>query len=152
MCVPWLTINIKYTQSYLLRLGWLLKERKITYSSMLSQKLSKPMLVWLWNMLKAKLFDLNSIKKCFRWRRHGLVAKFSDLKYPKAWEILATKELGGKLVSDLEWKTPEGIVMKPLYTSEDLPHTNAVEAPGIFPFKRGPYATMFTSKPYELAF
>ncbi len=32
--------------------------------------------------------------------------------YPANWEKLATKELDGKSPTTLEWKSPEGIVMK----------------------------------------
>ena len=39
--------------------------------------------------------------------------------YPPAWEKLARKELGGEIgPQDLEWITPEGIKLKPLYTGE----------------------------------
>ena len=36
------------------------------------------------------------------------------------WKELASKELRGKPADSLNWKTPEGIVVKPLYTAEDL--------------------------------
>ncbi len=45
----------------------------------------------------------------------------------------------------LEWQTPEGIAIKPLYTQLDVdPNFNPSNAvvPGVFPFTRGPYATM----------
>ncbi len=32
--------------------------------------------------------------------------------YPANWEKLATKELDGKSPTTLEWKSPEGIVLK----------------------------------------
>lgn len=74
---------------------------------------------------------------------------FSSSKYPSQWEKLATKETG-KDPKSLEWNTPEGMIVKPLYTSLDsdlgMPTEN-VEVPGVYPFKRGPYATMYTAKP-----
>ena len=73
--------------------------------------------------------------------------------YPPKWEKLASKELHGKDPSSLEWKSPEGITLKPLYTASDLDPSKPVEneeAPGVFPFKRGPYATMYTSKPWTI--
>jgi methylmalonyl-CoA mutase len=73
--------------------------------------------------------------------------------YPSKWNTLAQKELKGKDGSTLEFKTPEGISLKPLYTAHDLDPTRNVdeeEAPGIFPFKRGPYATMYTAKPWTI--
>jgi hypothetical protein len=37
--------------------------------------------------------------------------------YPPHWEKLARKELGGEIgPRELEWITPEGIKLKPLYT------------------------------------
>jgi hypothetical protein len=37
--------------------------------------------------------------------------------YPTNWEKLARKELGGEIgPKELEWITPEGIRLKPLYT------------------------------------
>ena len=70
--------------------------------------------------------------------------------YPAQWTTLATKELGGKSPDTLVWKSPEGIDVKPLYTQHDVDASkdvNSCEAPGVYPFKRGPYATMYTAKP-----
>jgi methylmalonyl-CoA mutase len=36
------------------------------------------------------------------------------------WIDLATKQMKGKPVEGLNWDTPEGIQVKPLYTAEDL--------------------------------
>ena len=36
------------------------------------------------------------------------------------WLNLAKQELKNKDIQDLNWDTPEGIRLKPLYTSEDL--------------------------------
>src|SRR5215475_8262101 len=36
------------------------------------------------------------------------------------WEKLAAKELRDKPLSSLDWTTPEGIVVKPIYTAADL--------------------------------
>jgi len=49
------------------------------------------------------------------------------------------------------WQSPEEIIIKPAYTSQDtkdLPHLEY--APGIPPFVRGPYATMYTTKPWTI--
>ncbi|MGK5090486.1 methylmalonyl-CoA mutase [Deltaproteobacteria bacterium TL4] len=67
------------------------------------------------------------------------------------WKKLASKELGGKELSSLHWKTAEGIEVKPLYTMEDLEHLEAINTlPGIFPFTRGPQATMYTVRPWTI--
>lgn len=36
------------------------------------------------------------------------------------WNKRAEKELKGKPIDSLTWKTPEGIDVKPLYTAQDL--------------------------------
>ncbi|HKS88467.1 MAG TPA: hypothetical protein VJR70_03415, partial [Stellaceae bacterium] len=43
------------------------------------------------------------------------------------WRALAEKELRGKPLVGLDWLTPEGIAVKPLYTAADL---EAIEAAG----------------------
>ncbi|MCG8490683.1 MAG: methylmalonyl-CoA mutase [Sneathiellales bacterium] len=69
----------------------------------------------------------------------------------KQWEALAEKELRGKPLEDLTWDTPEGIAVKPLYTSEDvagLPLED--ELPGFAPFKRGVRASMYANRPWTI--
>ncbi|HYU11487.1 MAG TPA: methylmalonyl-CoA mutase [Stellaceae bacterium] len=72
------------------------------------------------------------------------------------WSALAAAELKGKLVSSLDWHTPEGITVKPLYTEADL---EAIEAkgfpwrdalPGVPPYLRGPRATMYANRPWTI--
>ena len=65
------------------------------------------------------------------------------------WLRLVRKELGGvKGPESLEKLTPEGIKLKAVYTSDDV--QSSQELPGIFPFTRGPYGTMYTSKPWTI--
>ena len=67
------------------------------------------------------------------------------------WEQLALKELKDKPLSHLDWQTAEGLKIKPLYTAEDLEHlehTNTL--PGLFPFLRGPQATMYAGRPWTI--
>jgi methylmalonyl-CoA mutase len=67
------------------------------------------------------------------------------------WKELATKELRGKPLEDLTWKTPEGIDVKPLYTAEDtkdLPSADTM--PGFNPYVRGPKATMYAGRPWTI--
>jgi len=67
------------------------------------------------------------------------------------WKTLAQKELKGKSADNLIWHSPEGIAVQPLYTSEDLENLGYEETlPGIFPFVRGPYATMYTNRPWTI--
>ncbi|MBO9510860.1 methylmalonyl-CoA mutase [Erythrobacter sp. A6_0] len=62
------------------------------------------------------------------------------------WKALADKEVKGR---DLTWHTAEGIDVKPLYTSEDTQNL-APGVPGIAPFTRGPYASMYTGRPWTI--
>ena len=67
------------------------------------------------------------------------------------WEKLATKELRDKPLSSLDWTTPEGIVVKPLYTAADLEGLETVgTVPGFPPFTRGPKATMYAGRPWTI--
>ena len=70
---------------------------------------------------------------------------------------MVTKELKGKKsVDSLLWKTLEGIHVKPIYTADDMKgHVGATIAPpdslpGKFPYARGPYASMYTVKPWTV--
>jgi len=67
------------------------------------------------------------------------------------WEKAAAKELRDKPVASLDWMTPEGILVKPLYTAADLENLEAVGSlPGFPPFTRGPKATMYTGRPWTV--
>ena len=62
------------------------------------------------------------------------------------WDAAAAKEVKGK---DLTWHTVEGIDVKPLYTADD---TSEIDPglPGFAPFTRGPYASMYTGRPWTI--
>ena len=67
------------------------------------------------------------------------------------WAELAAKELRGKPVESLNWKTPEGIEVKPLYTAEDIQGVDfANSLPGFEPYVRGPKATMYAGRPWTI--
>jgi methylmalonyl-CoA mutase len=69
----------------------------------------------------------------------------------ETWSELVQKETKGKSADDLTWQSPEGIPVKPLYTSDDLKERNFSETyPGIAPFTRGPRATMYTGRPWTI--
>ncbi|MEN3950141.1 methylmalonyl-CoA mutase [Iodidimonas sp. SYSU 1G8] len=77
----------------------------------------------------------------------------SDTKKPTVdeWKALAQKELGQTPLANLDWETPEGITVKPLYTSEDLEAMAEDEnLPGFFPFTRGVRATMYSNRPWTV--
>ena len=63
----------------------------------------------------------------------------------KAWEALAGA--GGNTM----WETPEGVTVKPVYTGADITELDFVDDyPGIAPFGRGPYPTMYTNQPWTI--
>jgi methylmalonyl-CoA mutase len=67
------------------------------------------------------------------------------------WAQAAAKSAPGGDLSRLNWLTPEGITVKPLYTAADtasLPHTHTL--PGFEPFVRGPQATMYAVRPWTI--
>ncbi len=68
-----------------------------------------------------------------------------------AWTKAAAKSAPGGDVSALNWLTPDGISVKPLYTAEDtagLPYANTL--PGFEPYLRGPQATMYAVRPWTI--
>jgi len=67
------------------------------------------------------------------------------------WRELASKELRGGDVEDLVTETPDGLRVKPLYTAADLETLSQTDTlPGLFPFLRGPRATMYANRPWTL--
>jgi methylmalonyl-CoA mutase len=60
------------------------------------------------------------------------------------WTDAAWKESRGR---DLTWHTPEGIAVKPLYTTDDAPDPGM---PGFAPFTRGVKATMYAGRPWTI--
>jgi len=67
------------------------------------------------------------------------------------WKAAATKQLRGKDISSLNWKTPENIKIKPLYTASDLENIDHLNTmPGLAPFVRGPYPTMYAGRPWTI--
>ncbi|MEY4882878.1 MAG: hypothetical protein RIS34_732 [Pseudomonadota bacterium] len=68
-----------------------------------------------------------------------------------AWHKAAAKSAPGGNVDGLNWVTPDGITVKPLYTAQDtqdLAHANTL--PGFEPFLRGPQATMYAVRPWTI--
>jgi methylmalonyl-CoA mutase len=67
------------------------------------------------------------------------------------WAKAAAKSAPGGNVDALNWHTPDGIAVKPLYTADDvkdLPHTHTL--PGFEPYLRGPQATMYAVRPWTI--
>jgi methylmalonyl-CoA mutase len=67
------------------------------------------------------------------------------------WTKAAAKSAPGGDPAALNWVTPDGITVKPLYTAADLqglPHVDTL--PGFAPFLRGPQATMYAARPWTI--
>ena len=67
------------------------------------------------------------------------------------WAQAAAKSAPGGDVAALNWQTPDGISVKPLYTAADtagLPFADTL--PGFEPFIRGPQATMYAVRPWTI--
>ena len=67
------------------------------------------------------------------------------------WKKNAINELKTPNVDDIFINTPEGINIKPLYTSADNENISHLDSyPGEPPFLRGPKATMYTGRPWTI--
>ncbi|ASU78297.1 methylmalonyl-CoA mutase [Actinopolyspora erythraea] len=89
---------------------------------------------------------------------HGMIPDFTEVELdePPAgdgspqWHR-RLRETTGRDAESLTWHAPEGVDIKPLYTEEDtsglrFPHGY----PGIAPYLRGPYSTMYVNKPWTV--
>ncbi|EWM17707.1 methylmalonyl-CoA mutase [Kutzneria sp. 744] len=57
----------------------------------------------------------------------------------------------GKDTDALVWESPEGIGIRPLYTAEDLAGLDFLGTyPGVAPYLRGPYPTMYVNQPWTI--
>ncbi|GAA0575582.1 methylmalonyl-CoA mutase [Caenispirillum bisanense] len=57
----------------------------------------------------------------------------------------------GKSLDELTWTTPEQIPVKPLFTAADLDGIDFLNTwPGLPPFLRGPYPTMYVNQPWTI--
>jgi methylmalonyl-CoA mutase len=75
----------------------------------------------------------------------------ADRKSLADWTAKAARELAGRPVASLDWQTPEGITVKPLYTAADLAALQHLDSlPGFPPFLRGPRATMYAYRPWTI--
>ena len=67
-----------------------------------------------------------------------------------AWAA-AVEDTTGRAPDALVWETPEGIGVKPMYSAADVAGLDFLETmPGIAPFLRGPYPTMYVNQPWTI--
>ncbi len=81
------------------------------------------------------------------------MSKYPQVSIPslETWAKAAAKSAPEGDVRRLDWHTPEGIAVKPLYTKidiEGLPYADTL--PGFEPFVRGPQATMYAVRPWTI--
>ncbi|MGQ0479756.1 MAG: methylmalonyl-CoA mutase [Pseudonocardia sp.] len=63
----------------------------------------------------------------------------------------AVRQQTGKDADELVWLTPEGIEVPPLYTAADTEGLDFLQTyPGITPYLRGPYPTMYRTQPWTV--
>ncbi|WP_018682414.1 methylmalonyl-CoA mutase [Actinokineospora enzanensis] len=63
----------------------------------------------------------------------------------------ALRERTGKDADALTWETPEGIGVKPVYGDNDLAGLDFLHTyPGLPPYLRGPYPTMYVNQPWTI--
>lgn len=67
------------------------------------------------------------------------------------WAKAAAKSAPGGDLNALNWLTPDGITVKPLYTAADLQGLKYTDTlPGFEPYLRGPQATMYAVRPWTI--
>lgn len=67
------------------------------------------------------------------------------------WRKAAAKSAPAGQVDALNWVTPDGITVKPLYTAQDLQGLQHADTlPGFEPYVRGPQATMYAARPWTI--
>jgi methylmalonyl-CoA mutase len=77
--------------------------------------------------------------------------KLPNSSNPDAWVKAAAKSAPGGDVTALNWNTPDGITVKPLYTARDVEGLLFADTlPGFEPFVRGPQATMYAVRPWTI--
>ncbi len=73
------------------------------------------------------------------------IPDFSNLDFKRAGVATSTG-VDGKI-----WSTPEGIDVKPAYSRSDIDGLDFLDTyPGIAPYLRGPYPTMYTTRPWTI--
>ena len=74
------------------------------------------------------------------------IPSFAEMKFDAASGADAAAP-----VSANSWQTPEGIAVKPAYGAEDLAGLDFLDGmPGIAPYLRGPYPTMYVQRPWTV--
>ena len=79
----------------------------------------------------------------------GIPETFADL--PLAAGASPGSTTGAASTAADPWESPEGIPVLPVYGPEHLEGLDALDTwPGLSPFLRGPYPTMYTTQPWTI--
>ncbi|MGD0633658.1 MAG: methylmalonyl-CoA mutase [Beijerinckiaceae bacterium] len=74
----------------------------------------------------------------------SLIPSFADVPF-------ATTAAPAREAGEATWATPEGLGVKPRYAAGDLDGLEALDTfPGVAPFLRGPYPTMYVNQPWTI--
>ncbi|WP_055478705.1 methylmalonyl-CoA mutase [Sphaerimonospora mesophila] len=80
-------------------------------------------------------------------RQSSVIPDFSGIELGAGTEAVPAPASPGAEV----WETPEGIGVKPLYTAADLDGLDFLQTyPGVAPYLRGPYPTMYVTQPWTI--
>jgi len=83
--------------------------------------------------------------------RHKTVTRDFPKKTLADWAALVEQELKGRSADSLDWQTPEGITVKPLYTAADLESLEVAPGlPGFAPYLRGVRGSMYANRPWTI--
>ncbi len=75
------------------------------------------------------------------------IPNFADM----GWAVRPAPTQCAHEPDEAQWTTPEGIAIKPIYAAGDLAGLEAIHGfPGIAPFLRGPYPTMYAQRPWTI--
>src|SRR5690348_9772495 len=75
------------------------------------------------------------------------IPNFADVAFAPVTPLVA----GSFEPSPEFWPTPEGIPVKPSYSEADLVGIDFLDTwPGIAPYLRGPYPTMYVNQPWTI--
>lgn len=79
------------------------------------------------------------------------IPDFANMEWQQTPDISENAATAKNGAANGEWVTPEGIPVKPHYTSEDSASLDFTGTyPGVAPFLRGPYPTMYVQKPWTV--
>lgn len=100
-------------------------------------------------MIRASLRKYSTTNAVKAWSSKNPPTQLNS-EFDSEWLKACDKETKGKGPSSLLTETPEGIVIKPVYRSNDVETLEEPSPPGVFPYTRGPYATMYSQRPWTV--